>query len=68
MAPKADCKDEKIARHVEELLQENVLVVSVSRDGKVVEFAVSTPSDYGRVIQNSRFEGLPLNWIPERSR
>jgi hypothetical protein len=60
----ADCKNEKIARHVEAILDDHVLVESTSRDKNVVEFTVPTSADYQRVIESSQLQGLPISWIP----
>jgi len=60
----ADCKNEKIARHVKALLDDNILVESTSRDKSTVEFTVTTPTDYQRVIESSELQGLPISWVP----
>lgn len=60
----ADCKNEKIARHVEAILDDHVLVESTSRDKNAVEFTVPTSADYQRVIESPQLQGLPISWVP----
>lgn len=59
---KADCKDEKIARHVQGVLDDHILVEETSRSENVVEFSVPDTSDYQRVISSAQLRTLPILW------
>jgi len=59
---KADCKNEKIARHLQTILNDHVLVDSTTRNTNVVEFATTTPTDRQRIMHLSQLSGLPIMW------